>query len=76
MDDSTLAAFHRLVECLEDASRCITQLTRDQEHKHVHPQLDSLKLVLDNNAEVLRLKIAEARAPSRSRLYIVSGGHT
>lgn len=76
MDDRTLAIFHRLVECLEDASACIQHLPTNRDLSSIHPQLNSLKLVLDNNAEVLRLRIASAGQSARPKLFIVSGGHS
>ena len=55
----------RLAKCLEDASLCIGKLPADYRLVALHPQLLSLKLILDSNAEALRLRIVELRSPNK-----------
>ncbi|GEM_PF-3528824 len=61
MDLNTLATLHRLIGHLEDGSECIKKLSSDRQVYDVYPGIESLKLLLDNNAEALRRAIEQAR---------------
>ena len=55
MTDECRPLFHKLLKCLRDASECIEQLPDGNEFKAISVQLQSLKLIVDGNADALRL---------------------
>ena len=57
MNDVHRPALQRLVKCLQDASECIEQVSDENELESVDIQLKSLKLILESNADALRLWI-------------------
>ena len=65
MNDEYRPLLHKLVECLESASQCIEQVPDRNEFKSVAIQLRSLKLILDGNAEALRVWMEEGDSYSR-----------
>lgn len=58
----------RVAKCLEDASLCIGRLPADYRLVALHPQLLSLKLILDNNAAALRSRIVDLRKLTKTSL--------
>lgn len=55
MTDEYRPLLQKLVECLKAASECIEHVPDRNEFKGVAVQLQSLKLILDGNADALRL---------------------
>lgn len=55
MTEECRPLLHKLVKCLQDASECIDQVPDGNEFKTISIQLQSLKLILDGNADALRL---------------------
>lgn len=55
MTDEHRPILQRLVKCLQDASECIDQVPDGNEFKSVSIQLRSLKMILDGNADALRV---------------------
>lgn len=64
MNNATMRNLSKLAKCLEDASLCIDQLPAIGLIT-LQPQLLSLKLILDSNAEALRLRIADLKELSK-----------
>lgn len=59
MNDEYRPLLQKLVKCLQDASKCIEQVPDGNEFKTVSIQLQSLRLILDGNANALRLWMDE-----------------
>ena len=55
MTDEYRPLLQSLVKCLQDASECIEHVPDGNEFKTISIQLQSLKLILDGNADALRL---------------------
>jgi ABC-type transporter Mla subunit MlaD len=60
MNEATLSALRQLAKCLADASDCIKQLTDNTEAlPGIYAQLQSLRLILDNNRVALESALPE-----------------
>ncbi len=76
MNDEYRPLLEEIVKCLEKASDCISRVPDGNEFKSVAIQLQSLKLILEENADALRLWMDEggnyARFQKRTTVLVMA----